>query len=123
MVPACMAVAGLIGFIQGTLLTAMLKDTSILYSIFIGFHGAIVGALAGGLWGAFLVALFFRKTLTNTVFYGVSAISLFIGVLSAVLIHLKLGDAEPISIFLIPVGSLFAAGLFKVFERKHPVGT
>ena len=121
MLPLCMAIGGLIGFIQGALLAAMLKDTSIFYSLFIGLHGAIVGALVGGVWGALLAVLFFKKTLTNRIFYGVSGFSLLVGVLVAMFFHFKVGDAEPISIFLIPIASLLAAGFFKASEPKSDV--
>ena len=116
--PACMAIGGLLGFIQGALLAAMLKDTSIPYSLFIGLHGAIVGVPVGGVWGALLVILFFRRTLTNGIFYGVSASSLLLGLLSALVLHFKVGDAEPISIAVIPIASLVLAGFFKAFAQK-----
>jgi hypothetical protein len=116
--PVCMAIGGLIGFVQGALLAAMLKDASISYSLFIGLQGAIVGVPVGGVWGALLVILFFRKTLTNGVFYGVSASSLLLGLLSTLFLHFKVGDAEPISILVIPIASLVLAGFFKAFAQK-----
>ncbi len=117
MLPVCMEVGALIGFIQGALLAALLKETSILYSVFIGVQGAIVGAISGGVWGALLVALLFRQKLTNKIFYGVALVSLLVGVFSALFFHFKVGDAEPISIFLIPIASLIAGGFFKLSER------
>jgi len=106
---ACMEVGGVIGFAQGALFAAFLKETAWWYCLFIAVQAAVVGFIVGGVWGFLLIMTFFRRTLTNRAFYGVAVVSLLAGLLSAVYLHFIVRDAEPISVFVILAVSLAAA--------------
>ncbi len=115
----CMGVGGVIGFVQGALLAAFLKDTAWWYCLFIAVQAGVVGFIFGGVWGFLLFIALLQRTLTNRAFYGVALLSLFAGVLSATYLHFVVKDAEPISIFVIPAMSLLAASAVRAHQLIH----
>ena len=119
MLPTCMVAAGGIGVVQGFVLGIMLKDNqsvpeALLNGVLLGVYGFLFGAITGGIWGFLLYLLLFRKTLTGEIFYTIAAMSLLAGVLGALFFHFVRRDAEPISISLIPVATLFGAVAMRI---------